>query len=754
MSKILKKIIILSMFFIIIFNINLPIICHAGDIDVDAQLDESGVESIWTEATAGDVIDGIVGLLSWPTRAITGAIGISAQTIITQLCGLSGDGVVLTAEDIIFSGSSRNTVNLININFFDFSENGASDSVVKTFRQGVAKWYYVLRNISIVVSLAVLIYIGIRMAISSVASDKAMYKKMLTDWIVGFAILIFLHYIIVLILNLNNELVELIYSVKEDSSSIMSDYTYALMIEIFNPSFVKGWGSLVIYVILMGTTIALFIMYMKRLFTVGFLIVISPLITVTYSIDKLGDGKSQALDTWMKEFIYNVLIQPFHCIIYMVFVSTAIDTLNTHKSISNLLFAILAILFIFKAEDIVKTIFGFGKASSIGGIAAAGAIAATGLNKIASAGSNTAKQTAQIAKSSKSGGIQRKQISSSNLGKDNKGNNPSLSSTNKSNNNTFLGNSINSYNAGNNSLINNDNSDTKRKSAFSRAISDYIDEKKAGWNEIKADPKSAILNQAKQIPLKQLDAAMKLTPKLFAGGLIAGATGNGMSGVITGYAVKGGKFTRKISSLAQEDIGNLKMNDQDKKLAAAYEKYRIANNDLSDDELYNKTADLLDSDIEMLTNKDEINLAKQLQNMKSSYEAKGYGDKDADVRVMDKIENIQAGNIKNSVSIQLDAIENATQNLKTAPSGHNHYSDNDILNLSKDIIKDIDTKGKNYNNSNEFKNILSKNEKELANEIYKSKKVLDALGENDKSSINQEIELAIRKGLNKSNNKS
>ena len=56
-------------------------------------------------------------------------------------------------------------------------------------------------------------------------------------------------------------------------------------------------------------------MYIKRMLTVGFLIVIAPLITITYSIDKMGDGKSQALNAWLKEFIYNVLIQTFHCII-------------------------------------------------------------------------------------------------------------------------------------------------------------------------------------------------------------------------------------------------------------------------------------------------------------------------------------------------------------------------------------------------------------------------------------------------------
>ena len=44
--------------------------------------------------------------------------------------------------------------------------------------------------------------------------------------------------------------------------------------------------------------------------TIGFLIVIAPLVTITYSIDKISDGKAQGMNTWFREFAYNVLIQP------------------------------------------------------------------------------------------------------------------------------------------------------------------------------------------------------------------------------------------------------------------------------------------------------------------------------------------------------------------------------------------------------------------------------------------------------------
>ena len=55
--------------------------------------------------------------------------------------------------------------------------------------------------------LAVLIYIGIKMAISTVASDQAQYKRMLKDWAVSFALLFLLNYIIMFTIEANNALV-------------------------------------------------------------------------------------------------------------------------------------------------------------------------------------------------------------------------------------------------------------------------------------------------------------------------------------------------------------------------------------------------------------------------------------------------------------------------------------------------------------------------------------------------------------------
>ncbi len=760
MGKKIKTIIVIFMVFIMAFNVSFPILSYAADINLEEDFEDA--DNTWTDV-GGTILDGIIGILTWIPRAICAVITLTFQTILTQMCGFSEAGATLTAEDIIFTGSNQRNqqVNILNINFFDFKGSGANESMVKQFRTGVATWYFALRNLAIVVSLAVLIYIGIRMAISSIASEKAMYKKMLVDWIVGFTILFFMHYIIVLVIVLNNQLVDLIHSFANANTGVMSNYSTELFKEIFSISFVQGWGSLIVYIMLIGVTLALFVMYMKRLLTLGFLIVISPLITITYSIDKLGDGKSQALDTWMKEFLYNVLIQPFHCIIYMVFVASAISVLDTSPSLANMIFAIIAILFIFKAEDIVKKIFGFERASTMEGMVAAGAMIGNGVSRLANGRSN--KNNKKLSDSNKKKPtIDRKPIpplegkggsndkskpikkgvsgvlsgAKSGTGKAiDKGKEVAVSSTN--------GGQSQATSKQNNGYTNKDN-----RSAFSRAMSDYIGDKKDNFREFKADfqsdPKGYLKKGLKQMTIRQLAATAKFMPKLATGAMVAGATGSASAGVITGYSTPGGRFTRKIATYADEDINNLKMDKEAKKLASAYENYRIANSNLSDNELYNKSADLLEANISKLTDKNEIDLAKQLQKMEGKLEANGISD--ANVKVMDMIEDVQMGNIKNSISVSLDSISNSTKKLKSSnPSMQNDK----IIDASKEFIKDIDNsreRGEKFINSDKYK-ALGKEEKQLAKEIYKSKEVLAAIGDTSKDTINEEIEKSVRKGL-------
>lgn len=152
----------------------------------------------------GTVIDGIVGLLTIVIRIPLLLIVMAFQGIITGISALGGSSIegILTPDDLFF-----NRVGLTDINFFDLSGN---PSAIQTIRINVATWYYVFRILSIVILLGILIYIGTRMAISTIAENQAKYKSMIMNWAKSFALVFFLNYIILFGLETNNAFVGLL----------------------------------------------------------------------------------------------------------------------------------------------------------------------------------------------------------------------------------------------------------------------------------------------------------------------------------------------------------------------------------------------------------------------------------------------------------------------------------------------------------------------------------------------------------------
>ena len=108
----------------------------------------------------------------------------------------------------------------------------------------------------------------------------------------------------------------------------------------------------------------------------AFLTLISPLVALTYPIDKVNDGKAQGFDYWFKEYMFNLLLQPMHLLIYTILVTSALEFTHT-----NLVYTLVALGFISTAEKIVRTMFNFQKASTPGAFAgpAGAAITMTGM---------------------------------------------------------------------------------------------------------------------------------------------------------------------------------------------------------------------------------------------------------------------------------------------------------------------------------------------------------------------------------------
>ena len=288
-------------------------------------------------------------------------------------------------------------------------------STAKQLRTTVSNWYIILRDISVVALLSILVYVGIRILISSTSNDKAKYKQMLMDWIVAICLLFVMQYIMSFANLFVGKLTELVTSSKdangytvfiEDENGKIGDtlddlgYTYdseevdgktfitwptnslgfarleAQMAKKDNTSYA---GYALIFVILVLFTVYFIVTYLKRVLYMAFLTLIAPMVALTYPLDKMNDGKAQAFNMWFKEYIFNLLIQPMHLLLYTILVTSAYELAST-----NIIYSLVALGFMIPAEKLLRKFFGFEKAQTPGLLAgpAGAALTMSAMNKL------------------------------------------------------------------------------------------------------------------------------------------------------------------------------------------------------------------------------------------------------------------------------------------------------------------------------------------------------------------------------------
>ncbi len=318
----------------------------------------------------------IVGVVTGILARLVNIIVLQVDILMAQLTyGTENSDLQywLTIERVVF-----NRVALFNINYFNTYEDegyykvgdleiNVNQNNVEV-KKSISQVYYICRFVAMTLGLLVLIYIGIRMAISSVATEQARYKKMLISWVESIIIMFLMLYIISFVIKFGEILTEIFYNLEQ--SIIGTDGTVfedTVRTETLNYTFSLSGLKLtfwsIVYWCLLFMEIKFLWTYLKRFLMVGFLITISPLITITYSIDKAGDGRAQAFSNWFREFTMNVLIQPLHAIIYLVFVLTANNIAQ-----SSPLVAVAFFLAMGTVEKMVKTVFGMKGLVSLRGI--------------------------------------------------------------------------------------------------------------------------------------------------------------------------------------------------------------------------------------------------------------------------------------------------------------------------------------------------------------------------------------------------
>jgi len=277
----------------------------------------------------------------------------------------------------IFAGR----ISALNANFFKTDQDydkllgGEDKSIVRSLRDVVSNWYVAIRNIAIVGLMSVLLYMGIRIVISSSSNDKAKYKQMLVDWLVALCLIFFMHYIMAFTMTVSEQIIKVFTNDEEGTINECIIRLYDSTDNNGNPQPVaeRQWksnfvnvarmktqydnlpakfGYMALYFAFTGYTVYFTIIYLKRLLMLAFHTMIAPAVALTYPLDKIRDGKAQAFNFWLKDYIFYALLPVLHMLLYTVFVSSALDLAS-----QNMIYAIFAMAFIVPAEKIVKKMF-------------------------------------------------------------------------------------------------------------------------------------------------------------------------------------------------------------------------------------------------------------------------------------------------------------------------------------------------------------------------------------------------------------
>lgn len=172
----------------------------------------------------------------------------------------------------------------------------------------IAKWYKGFRNLAIVGLLCVLVYLGIRILISTAATDKAKYKESLQNWLVALCLVFFIHFIMSGILMLSDRVTELLGSSDNSIYTVNATDTSGNKVGPFNTNLtglirLKAQGDkwddatayAIMYIVIVGYTCIFTFMYFKRFLYVAFLTMIAPLVALTYPLDKVRRWQSTSI---------------------------------------------------------------------------------------------------------------------------------------------------------------------------------------------------------------------------------------------------------------------------------------------------------------------------------------------------------------------------------------------------------------------------------------------------------------------------
>lgn len=239
----------------------------------------------------------------------------------------------LFSLDKLFFGDFK----LLDVNIFKVknkdgnnSTNGKYDNVSSAFKSGIASWVGIIRLMALALSFIIFI-VAIINIIYNMASNPGPIqiqksKQLIQDLVVSIFIAVLIPFLLAGILYFNDFLMGVLNNFRYSLMSAgVKNFEFQIYANMFSPieGLKKGALNYVVtilsYIYLSFLHIKFIIVFLDRLMSVAIMVIISPLIAVTYALDKAGDNKSQILNSFIGEFVSVVSLAPLYALIYLTF---------------------------------------------------------------------------------------------------------------------------------------------------------------------------------------------------------------------------------------------------------------------------------------------------------------------------------------------------------------------------------------------------------------------------------------------------
>lgn len=166
----------------------------------------------------GTVLNSTGGVLLMPIVRLINSFGLIIFAVLYILFFALGvsEGVAFPFPDqIVF-----NKISFLDPNFINPAENSVAKQLFSIIKNMYSSFFVLAGTIFVIAAMI----IGIKLAISSIAAQKAQYKQALNTWIVGIVLLFTVHYLLAGLFYLNEQIVSVV-SVKANQTKVTMSIT-------------------------------------------------------------------------------------------------------------------------------------------------------------------------------------------------------------------------------------------------------------------------------------------------------------------------------------------------------------------------------------------------------------------------------------------------------------------------------------------------------------------------------------------------